>query len=154
MSGKAIRETLGFLAVVAGLVFVGLEVRQNTLAIQTNTSQNVYTQYMDAARPAMENPDLAELIVRADTAPGSLSLADSLRYDLYLDFNLNLYESVYTNVAQGTMEPGMASGWLRGMSRWLCQPGGENFWRAYAEDYAPIFRTAMDSVIANTDCPG
>ena len=30
MSGKAIRETLGFVVVVAGLVFVGLEIRQNT----------------------------------------------------------------------------------------------------------------------------
>jgi hypothetical protein len=30
MSGKAVRETLGFLVVVAGLVFVGLEIQQNT----------------------------------------------------------------------------------------------------------------------------
>ena len=28
MSGKAIRETLGFIGVIASLVFVGLEVRQ------------------------------------------------------------------------------------------------------------------------------
>ena len=35
MSGKAIRETLGFLAVVAGLVFVGLEIRQNTIAARS-----------------------------------------------------------------------------------------------------------------------
>ncbi len=31
MSGKAIRETLGFLAVVASMVFVGMEIRQNTV---------------------------------------------------------------------------------------------------------------------------
>ena len=29
MSGKAIRETLGFLAVVASLMFVGLQLRQS-----------------------------------------------------------------------------------------------------------------------------
>ena len=153
MSGKAIRETLAALGVIASMIFVGMEIRQNTTAIQTNTSQGVFTQYMDGARPVMENPELAELIVRADTAPGSLSLADSLRYNLYLGFEINIYESVYINVAQGTMESGVASGWLRGMSRWVCRPGGEGFWRVYAEEYAPIFQTAMDSVIANTDCP-
>ena len=32
MSGKAIRETLGFIGVIASLVFVGMEIRQTTLA--------------------------------------------------------------------------------------------------------------------------
>ena len=41
MSGKAIRETLGFLAVVASLVFVGLEVRQNTVAARSAAYQAI-----------------------------------------------------------------------------------------------------------------
>ena len=41
MSGKAIRETLGFLAVVAGLVFVGLEIRQNTLVARAAAIQEI-----------------------------------------------------------------------------------------------------------------
>ena len=38
MSGKAVRETLGFLAVVAGMVFVGIEIRQNTVAQEAQTA--------------------------------------------------------------------------------------------------------------------
>ena len=41
MSGKAVRETLGFLAVVAGLVFVGLEIRQNTLVARAAAIQEI-----------------------------------------------------------------------------------------------------------------
>ena len=37
MSGKAIRETVGFLAVVASLVFVGMEIRQNTQVARGQT---------------------------------------------------------------------------------------------------------------------
>jgi hypothetical protein len=62
-------------------------------------------------RPAMENPELVELMVRADSAPGSLSHADRLRYDLALELEISVYEAVYTNLAQGTVEPGLASGW-------------------------------------------
>ena len=41
MSGKAVRETLGFLGVIVSLVFVGLEVRQNSLSVQAATYQEL-----------------------------------------------------------------------------------------------------------------
>ena len=47
MSGKAVRETLGFLAVVAGLVFVGWEIRQNSLSVQAATYQDLIAQIAD-----------------------------------------------------------------------------------------------------------
>jgi hypothetical protein len=34
MSGKAVRETLGFIGVVLGLVFVGWEIRQNAQTVR------------------------------------------------------------------------------------------------------------------------
>ena len=39
MSGRAIRETLGFLGVVASLAFVGLEIRQNTMVARAQARQ-------------------------------------------------------------------------------------------------------------------
>ena len=41
MSGKTIRETLGFLVVVASLVFVGMEIRQNTIAARAAAYQAI-----------------------------------------------------------------------------------------------------------------
>ena len=41
MSGKAIRETVGFGAVVAGLVFVGLEIQQNNKLAQAAAYQAI-----------------------------------------------------------------------------------------------------------------
>lgn len=41
MSGKDLRETLGVLAVVASLVFVGLEIRQNTAVARGQTRQEL-----------------------------------------------------------------------------------------------------------------
>jgi hypothetical protein len=41
MSGKDLRETLGVLAVVASLVFVGLEIRQNTAVARGQTRQDL-----------------------------------------------------------------------------------------------------------------
>ncbi len=46
MSGKAIRETLGFLAVVASLLFVGWEIRQNNAIARAQTRQSLMENYL------------------------------------------------------------------------------------------------------------
>ena len=43
MSGKAVRETLGFLGVMASLVFVGFEIRQNTAVARANAINDLAT---------------------------------------------------------------------------------------------------------------
>ena len=51
MSGKAVRETLGFLAVVAGLVFVGFEIQQNSEATQAETRQILLQGFLSIIGP-------------------------------------------------------------------------------------------------------
>ena len=50
MSGKVIQETLGFLGVIGSLIFVGLEVRQNTVASRAAAIQ----QSTDVARQQIQ----------------------------------------------------------------------------------------------------
>jgi len=45
MSGKAVRETLAALGVIASMVFVGLEIQQNTRAIRGQTRQALNADY-------------------------------------------------------------------------------------------------------------
>ena len=153
MRWRSLTDAVGTIAVVLSLVYVGVQVRQNTSAIQTNTSQSVYTQYSDVIVPVLESEALAEVISRAGRAPESMSASDSIQYDMYLNLRINVLEAVYTNSEQGTLEVGMARGWLEGMGPWKCRPGGEEYWRANAANYAPNFRMAMDSAIAVTECP-
>jgi len=47
MSGKAVRETLGFIGVVASMVFVGLEIQQNTAVARAQTRQSLTEIYLD-----------------------------------------------------------------------------------------------------------
>ncbi len=61
MSGKAIRETVGFLAVIAGLAFVGVEMKNNTNAVQAQTYQDLMQQLNDYRALALMNPEPAEL---------------------------------------------------------------------------------------------
>lgn len=145
-------DVVGTVAVVVSLAYVGVQVRQNTAAIQTSTSQDVYQLHQDRTLPEMENPEVAALLLRVWRSPGEVTPADSLRYRRYLNLNMNLQEAVYTNALNGTLERDMAAGWLEGMSVIICQPWMREYWGERKGGYHAAFRAAMDSVAAETTC--
>ena len=53
MSGKDLRDAVGLLAVVAGLVFVGFEIQQNTAVARGQTRQELAIQFQDWLVPIM-----------------------------------------------------------------------------------------------------
>jgi hypothetical protein len=137
--------------VVVSLVYVGLQVRQNTAAIQTSTSQEVYQQNQEQGLLIMESAEFAEILVRAELGQ-ELPPADSIRYARYLNLSLNIHEAVYTNALQGTMEREMAAAWLDGIGGLTCRAGMEGYWKRGRNGYHRAFRAAMDSAFAATDC--
>ncbi len=66
MSGKAIRETLGFLAVIASLVFVGMEIRGNTITARAAAYQELGIISVENWKELQHDPAFAQLIVAAN----------------------------------------------------------------------------------------
>ena len=133
------------------MVFVGVQLRQNTAAMQTATSLAVYQQHRDGALLEMENAEVAELLLRARRTPDQMTAADSLRYNLYLNLRLNLREAVYTSVLKGTMDHDIAAGWLD-LADFRCIPGMTDHWAANKTGFHRAFRHAVDSAFAIAQC--
>lgn len=153
MGWREIAEAVGTMAVVLSLVYVGVQVNQNTRAIHTATSQSVYDYHAELQRSVSENPELAALLLRARDQPESITPLDSLRLSTRINLEVNLFESVYTSARLGTMESEMAAGWLRGLSYTFCDEQGRIFWTQYGVEYHPDFVAAVDSVQSEF-CPG
>ena len=69
--GRLILDGIGLTAVLAGLVFVGLEIRQNTIATQAATQQAVFDATLQAHWGVIENERLRELMVLVEVTPES-----------------------------------------------------------------------------------
>lgn len=147
-----VADVVGPVAVVLSLIYVGLEIRQNTRAILTSTSQAVYSQYLDSKLPLVEDAEFAELLILADTAPASLTEAQQERLVFFHSFEVNLYEAVFTNTRLGTMDREIADAWLAGMGDWICRPRARDYWSDWSYQYHAGFRAMMDSVAAVQSC--
>ena len=110
MSGKAIRETLGFLAVVMSLVFVGLEIRQNTAAQRAETRQALSDASREITYARATNRDLARAwtIWRPDTDAGGqlgeLTLIDTLQARAAMFGLLRHEENVFLQYQEGVVD--------------------------------------------------
>jgi hypothetical protein len=105
MSGKAVREILGFLGVIASLAFVGLQVRQSNIQARAAAYQEIgiatadWHQGMDETlRRLSREAEYAEAITRWDAM-------DWEAYSRKWLAGVRLGETVLLQVEQGLLEP-------------------------------------------------
>jgi len=65
MTGKAVQDLIGFAGVVGSLVFVGYQIRQNTVATRAAAYQDMGTAISEVWLQGAQDPSLASLTIRA-----------------------------------------------------------------------------------------
>lgn len=73
-------ELVGSGAVLVGLIFVGLELRQNTAAVEAASLQNQTDASTDFLTLVASDAELARIWIAASEDPGQLNEIDSFRY--------------------------------------------------------------------------
>lgn len=100
MSGKAVRETLATLGVIASLIFVGIEIRNSTTQARAAAYQALGIATAEAFDTWAHDPELAELW---NAQPSSLDSADWRRWTLKLTAFARLGETVWLQTEQGLL---------------------------------------------------
>lgn len=77
---KVMLELLGSVAVLVGLIFVGLELRQNTAAVEAASLQNQTDSSTNFLMLVASDPDLARLWMAGSNNPGKLDEIDTFRF--------------------------------------------------------------------------
>jgi len=80
----AISQLIAAVGVILSLVFVGLQVRQNTAALQRNEHNSTMAEWSVIRMAIAENRDIAELMTAGLNAERSMDAADQLRLEQML----------------------------------------------------------------------
>jgi hypothetical protein len=142
-------QTISILAnvgVLAGIVFLGIEVQQNSAQIEQNTvavaAQAVFELNQEAneiRRTLYPDASLTELIDKGFDDPGSLTEIESLRFDNYFGTVLNTYEAAWIYRQKGLVEEAEYAGWRDSICGMLHREGGRSFWESGKTSYADGF---------------
>ena len=89
------------MVVVIGLVFVALEFRSTTRAIQAERVNSNAEFYHSINIAILQDKELVALRYKANTEPGSLSDNEVLRYTAYLDLHYGNFLNIYRNYRDG-----------------------------------------------------
>lgn len=136
---KRVVEIASAVAVVLGLIFVGLELKQNTAAISAQAIFELNASSNEAFREVAQNPDLADLLSRGYADPQSLNSNERDRFHYWLRSVFNLNESAYLYYKKGLIEESDYAGWRGSLCELLRRNGAKQFWTGNIGNYADGF---------------
>ena len=107
----AIGETVGGIGVIVTLIYLAIQVRQNTrnikdnvTSLQVNAYQDLISRIANLNMLQISDPELAELLLKANTDPGSLDDVALNRYTAYLLMLMRHADMAYLQYERGLLD--------------------------------------------------
>ena len=144
MNKTAIRETLTGLSVVLSLIFVAMEVRNNTDAIRGATIQGIADQYLNITTSSMNNPTIRSGWAKAASGNKSeLTLDEEIALNWYYNGILRIAENRYRQIELSIIKLNVISG---GAPEFR-SPFFKIYWEARRHLYSPDFAAHVNELI-------
>jgi hypothetical protein len=155
----AIGELVGGVAVIASLLYVGLQVRQSTeQARQSNAIERAQAG-REAARDfndlalAMTDPDFMLLLRKATADFGGLPRNDQARLHNWLSTRVTHTVSILQARRDGLMEEEFAEIWIRALAAWVATPGIQQWWTQFKPSSHQDVVAEVERINAASDPP-
>lgn len=150
----AVGEIIGAVAVVISLVYLAIQIRQNTTQIGENTNAVRAAAIHASLNFALQNraatfsdEGTATIYHKGLNDPESLNEIEAIRFRLMVanvfDAIFNMYSQ--TKVTEFSLETWQAQSNL--VKRILSTDGGAWFWKSYRQEYTEAFQDEIDNII-------
>ena len=142
MAWKDVRETVGVLSVLAGLVFVGAEIRQTNQLARGQARQALADQNQEWLLYLSEDTAAYAIYTKVWSTEGDVTEMERRRGRLLMIATLRRSENVYLQYAEGLVdESALASYGVRNSQTRLGTPRFDAFW--FEEDSRSTFDPAF-----------
>ena len=136
---KILIELAGGGAILVGLIFVGLELRQNTAALSAQAIFQLNDSANEAHRSLAQDPALSELVHKGNEDPESLTDDERRRFTSWLRAVFNNHESAWIYHRKGLIQESDFAGWKGSTCNVLSSDGARWFWANNIGSYADGF---------------
>ena len=143
----AIGEILGAVAVFATLVYISVQIRQNTLAMRAETFRSATESSTEFTQLLLNDHDLALIWRKGLQAPDELDDDELYRFTLLVRLQLRRYESVYMQVEQGLLSRDLLIGLENTFRGVYSNDHFREYWRAERHSFLPAYAAVVDELV-------
>ena len=103
MNNRIILEGVGLFSVIGSLLFVGVEIRQNTAAVRGATQQDISYQISEMYKIGVENDNIASIMTRSYKGLKKSEITDTefLQFWLFSMLGYRRVENIYLQYKNG-----------------------------------------------------
>jgi hypothetical protein len=142
----AVGELVGALAVFSTLIYLAMQIRQNTASVKAAAVDAAITHVSNIREVISSHDDVAEIYVQGNKDPTKLDEKALVRYRLLMH---NILMSI-SNIHAQSQLPGLSrSNWesqVTILKRILDTPGVTWFWDNYRLEFEESFREEVDQL--------
>ena len=141
----AIAESIGALGVIASLVYLALQVRQNTQQLRLSRSHETSSTLQDGFAP-IYYPGNPAIWHKGRFHPDELDEQEALTFEMFMERQLYNVQNIVHQHKHGLIDQDLLESTVSLMQNLLfASPGGTSYWEKYRHLYTEAMRAAMES---------
>jgi len=143
-----IGDFIGGIAVVATLLYLAVQIRQNTNALQTASRQAISASYRESNRLRLD-PQTGLAWAKGLTSYSNLPFSDRNLFSAVIVDEALFFQGAYALHESGKLDNSTYSAYLNWFSSIIATPGGSDWWETTARPiFTPGMITAVDQRLA------
>lgn len=132
-------QLIGIVGVLAGLVFLGYEIQQNTKAVQNESYLNILGMLTEQQTSMTTDEDLSRIINTGEDAPNELSADEWYRFSQFILPRMGVWEYLYLGSLEGTVPDSLWAAFDPYFMSIVCKPGYKRWMSEFGTQFAPQF---------------
>ena len=145
-------DFIGGIAVVATLVYLAVQIRQNTTALKTASRQQIAEGMRDYNRLWLQ-PGVARASVDGLTDYPDMPFEDRQLFSTQINDHALFFQGAYALHESGVLDDETYLAYLEYFSAWIVTPGGRVWWEQVSPLYAPAMVAAVNVRIERGGLP-
>jgi hypothetical protein len=135
-----IGDFLGGLGVVVTLIYLAIQVRQNTKSTKTQSYQAAVSAASDWSRQVGIDSESCKIILAGSIDQGALSDIERVQYNLIMVSVLRNCENIHYQYINGAIDESTWIGWANRTHSFLAPEGAQAWWQNQESAFSPEFR--------------
>ena len=144
-------EILGTAAIVVSLVYVAVQIRQNTRATRLSTAQNISHELRDVTALVAMDAEMSEIHLRAIVNIESLTPTEKHRFYILTTALYRVFENAYFQNREGALDPYTWQGVVGQILIARDSSGYQTFWTDRKGLFSEDFQTYIENGLPKSE---